>query len=160
MRKIKYTSIALLMAAGLAGCSDQFLENKREYGTYDESLVYANVASRLGHDEEAVGILDTLVKLFPGKLEVRAMLANAYARNGQFREAIATYDTLETYSGKSLNLSLRKINFYMTLNDTAGIIGEGRRLFQTARSTRPRIRSLFPVMKKAGKGLSFPACLG
>ena len=99
---------------------------------YDESLVYANVASRLGHDEEAVGILDTLVKLFPGKLEVRAMLANAYARNGQFREAIATYDTLETYSGKSLNLSLRKINFYMTLNDTAGIIGEGRRLFQTA----------------------------
>lgn len=42
MRKIKYTSIALLMAAGLAGCSDQFLEDKREYGTYDESLVYEN----------------------------------------------------------------------------------------------------------------------
>ena len=42
MKKIKYTSLALLMAASLAGCSDQFLEDKREYGTYDESLVYEN----------------------------------------------------------------------------------------------------------------------
>ncbi len=99
---------------------------------YDEALVYANVAGQLGHDEEAVGILDTLAKLFPTKLEVRAMLASAYARNGMLREAIATYDTLEAYNGKSLNLSLRKINYYMTLNDTAGIIDEGRRLYQSA----------------------------
>ena len=39
MRKIKYISFALLLAANLTGCSDQFLEDKREYGTYDESLV-------------------------------------------------------------------------------------------------------------------------
>ena len=42
MRKIKYISFALLLAANLTGCSDQFLEDKREYGTYDESLVYEN----------------------------------------------------------------------------------------------------------------------
>ena len=99
---------------------------------YDESLVYANVASRLGHNDEAISALDTLVKLFPDKLEARVMLADAYARGRHFREAIATYDYLESTEGKSLQLSLRKINFYMALNDTAGTIGEGRNLLLSA----------------------------
>ena len=99
---------------------------------YDESLVYASVAGRLGHTVEAIDALDTLVRLFPDKVEVRAMLADAYARNRQFREAIATYDTLEVSEGKSLALSLRKINFYMALDDTVGTVGEGRELLGSA----------------------------
>lgn len=37
---------------------------------YDESLVYASVAGRLGHTVEAIDALDTLVRLFPDKVEV------------------------------------------------------------------------------------------
>lgn len=99
---------------------------------YDEALVYANVASHLGHNDEAITALDTLVKLFPDKLDARIMLADAYARSRHFREAIATYDSLESTEGKSLPLSLRKINFYMALNDTTGTIDEGRNLYRSA----------------------------
>lgn len=99
---------------------------------YDEALVYANVAGRLGHADEAVQALDTLVALFPDKLEVRMLLADTYARSDRFREAIATYDSLEMLDGKSLAISLRKINYYFALNDTAGTIAECRDLYHTA----------------------------
>lgn len=99
---------------------------------YDEAVIYASVAGRLGHNDEAMAALDTLTKLFPAKSDVRAMLADAYARKGQFREAIATYDTFEAAEGKSLPLSLRKINFYMALNDSVGAINETRSLYDTA----------------------------
>lgn len=99
---------------------------------YDESLVFASVAGSLGHNDVAISTLDTLVTLFPDKLEVRSLLADAYARNRNFDKAIATYDTLEILDGKSLAVSLRKINYYMALNDTAGTINEGRELFLSA----------------------------
>lgn len=99
---------------------------------YDEAVTIANVASRLGHNDEAIAVLDTLTSRYPEKLEVRAMLADAYARNRQFREAIATYDSLEAVDGKSIAISLRKINYYLALDDTTGTINEGMDLYHSA----------------------------
>ena len=101
-------------------------------GDYYEAYTYANLLPQIGRNEEALATWKKLAELFPTKVEVQGQLADCYARNEKYAEAIATFDSLEKVLGISPDLLLRKITYYYQMRDTAGIIEQGRRLLRSA----------------------------
>lgn len=99
---------------------------------YYEAYTYATLLPQIDRDEEALATWKKLAELFPTKVEVQGQLADCYARNGNFIEAIATYDSLEKVLGVSPELMLRKITYYYQMHDTTGMIEQGKQLLKTA----------------------------
>lgn len=114
---------------GLAMMKKHFIEHPEDY---DEAVIYATVAGQLGMQAESLKAWEKITEVFPSKIEAKSLLAECYARNNDFRRAIATYDTIESIEGKSMALSLRKINYMFALDDTTGTITEGRALLASA----------------------------
>lgn len=73
-----------------------------------------------------------LVGLFPSNVNFKYKLADTYAAKGNFKQAIAIYDSIEVNEGMSIPITLRKVNYHMAYNDTAGSIDEGLRLVKSA----------------------------
>lgn len=125
------------MNDGTKEMSDKGLEMMKKHFNehpedYDEAVIYATVAGQLGNRAESLKAWEKITEVFPDKIEAKSLLAECYARNDNFRKAIATYDTIEAIEGKSIGLSLRKINYLFALNDTTGTINEGRALLASA----------------------------
>lgn len=114
---------------GLAMMKKHFIEHPEDY---DEAVIYATVAGQLGMQAESLKAWEKITEVFPSKIEAKSLLAECYARNNDFRRAIATYGTIESIEGKSMALSLRKINYMFALDDTTGTITEGRALLASA----------------------------
>lgn len=93
-------------------------------GDIFESTLYAVVAGRLDTIEESVRVLRRSVDLNPGKTALLVHLADAYMAMGEVDSAVNTLSTYERIEGKSPQLTLKKINFLMARNDTAGAIRE------------------------------------
>lgn len=101
-------------------------------GDFYETTFYSDACMMLGKPEEALRAIKTLSDRNPNKLELQARLAHAQAQTGDFKAAIATFDSIEALHGKSMQLTSRKVSAYMALNDSAGAIAEMRSLLVTA----------------------------
>lgn len=116
-------------SVGLALMQQHF---KAKPSDYYESYFYGDACQKLGHKDQALNVWKTLAPLFPAKPDVQYQLADAYASNGDFHHAIASYDSIEQTEGKSIQLTAHKVNFYMMMSDTAGALKEGHALLATA----------------------------
>lgn len=97
-----------------------------------ESAMYGNVCNKLRRNDEALRVWSRLVGLFPSNVNFKYKLADTYAAKGNFKQAIAIYDSIEVNEGMSIPITLRKVNYHMAYNDTAGSIDEGLRLVKSA----------------------------
>lgn len=97
-----------------------------------ESAMYGNVCNKLRRNDEALRVWSRLVGLFPSNVNFKYKLADTYAAKGIFKQAIAIYDSIEVNEGMSIPITLRKVNYHMAYNDTAGSIDEGLRLVKSA----------------------------
>lgn len=99
---------------------------------YYENYFYGDVNNKLGYPDEALRIWERMAKIFPEKIELRYMLADGYANTRKYAKAIETYDSLEVTEGKSLPITVRKVNYYLSLNDTINALRESKDLLNTA----------------------------
>lgn len=99
---------------------------------YYESYNYGTMLQHLGRHKEALSVWERLSELFPTKLDVQGERADSYARNGDLRKAIATFDSIESVVGKTKEIFGRKIAFYYQLHDTAGMLNEGYNMLGSA----------------------------
>ena len=97
-----------------------------------ESAMYGNVCNKLRRNDEALRVWSRLVGLFPSNVNFKYKLADTYAAKGNFKQAIAIYDSIEVNEGMSIPITLRKVNNHMAYNDTAGSIDEGLSLVKSA----------------------------
>ena len=97
-----------------------------------ESAMYGNVCNKLRRNDEALRVWSRLVGLFPSNVNFKYKLADTYAAKANFKQAIAIYDSIEVNEGMSIPITLRKVNYHMAYNDTAGSIDEGLRLVKSA----------------------------
>ena len=99
---------------------------------YYESFIYGRAAGMFGNAGEALEVWKKMSELYPDKADVQFSLAEAYSANGEYRQALAAYDSLEQAQGKMLTLTTRKINVYMAMYDTVGAVDECRSLLASA----------------------------
>jgi len=79
------------------------------------SLTQLNLA--LGNSEAELKAYKNLLKIDPTNLEYQFSLAEAYARNNQYKNAVEVYDKLEKLSGVTEELSVMKERLYIALGD-------------------------------------------
>lgn len=89
---------------------------------YDPSNYYYNVAlaemaKEMNMKTEVIDVYSNLLKQYPEKVELNFELANAYADNGDFQEAIDALDELEKSSGISEATALNKFRLYSMLGE-------------------------------------------
>lgn len=101
---------------------------------YNESFLYGNACSRLRKNDEALRVWKKLTHIFPTKVEVKYMLADAYAANKDYNAAITLYDSIETNEGVSIPLTVKKVNYRLATNDSIGAINEVKSLLASAPS--------------------------
>ncbi|MGM9804170.1 MAG: tetratricopeptide repeat protein [Muribaculaceae bacterium] len=99
---------------------------------YYETYVYGHAAQLMGESQTSLNVWRHLSELYPDKADVQFALAEAYASNGDFQNAINAYDSLEAAQGKLLTLTSRKISVYMALHDSVNAIKECASLLATA----------------------------
>lgn len=97
-----------------------------------ENYLYALVCNQAGKKDEAIGVWEKLISLDPKKVQIYPLLADGYAGKGDFKKAIAAYDSLERSEGRSSAISVRKIGYMFALNDTASALAESRSLLKEA----------------------------
>jgi tetratricopeptide (TPR) repeat protein len=90
--------------------------------------VYTSVARSLGYREDAAASIRQLLRHHPHRLELNRYLAELLAEEGEYEEAIATYNVLESGSGMREDISLQKYRLYMQLNNKEAAFGEIERL--------------------------------
>lgn len=98
---------------------------------YYENSFYADIVGKLGYPEESLRVWKRLADLYPTKDEIKYQLADGYARTNDKQMAIDTYNSLEKIEGKSIAISVKKISFFLSLNDTINAIGEAQSLIKS-----------------------------
>ena len=99
---------------------------------YYESSLYGNLCSKLRFNDDALTVWKKLAEIYPNKEEVMYNLADAYASTRDFGKAISIYDTLETINGKSVPITIRKMNYRLAEGDSIGSINEARALLASS----------------------------
>ena len=97
-----------------------------------ETTFYTDANMQLGHPEEALRAIKKLIEHNPNRLELQLRLAEAYSRSGDFAQSNATYDSISTIFGNSIQITSSKIENYMAVNDSTGALREMRSLLATA----------------------------
>ena len=101
-------------------------------GDFYENYLYALVCNQTGKKDEAIAVWEKLLSMDRGKVQIYPLLADGYASKGDFKKAIAAYDSLERSEGRSSAISVRKIGYMFAINDTASALSEGRSLLKEA----------------------------
>lgn len=94
---------------------------------YYSSLRLASLLTKIGMNSEARKIWEDLNRLYPSKDEVTFNYGNALLVSPSLEDkktAINLFNNLEAAMGKSLNLTVNKINAHFALSDTLGAIDE------------------------------------
>lgn len=94
-----------------------------------------NVASRLGHNDDARTMLHRLYTDNPDRPEVAAAYAQSLASTGRKADidrALAVYDTIEARDGLTIPLTTLRLRVYLQQADTTAILNEVRRLTEAA----------------------------
>lgn len=97
-------------------------------GDFYESQYYAYVAAQLDTMEESLRIYERESELFPQKTMVLTNLAEARMELGDLKGALEALEKYEKIEGKSSELSLRKISYHLTAQDTIGALSEVKSL--------------------------------
>ena len=97
-----------------------------------ETTFYSDANMQLGHPEEGLRAIKLLNEVNPNRLELLVRLAEAYSHSGDFDQSNATYDSIATMFGSSIQLTSSKIENYMAMNDSTGALREMRGLLYTA----------------------------
>ncbi|MDE7153357.1 MAG: tetratricopeptide repeat protein [Muribaculaceae bacterium] len=94
---------------------------------YYSALKLASVLSQLGMRDEAISVWDQLYSRYPLKddvaLNYAENLLNSHSLDDN-KKAIPILDRLETAIGKSMALTVKKVNAYLSLSDTINAIKE------------------------------------
>ena len=97
-----------------------------------ETTFYGDANIQLGHPEEGLRAIKLLNEHNPNRLELLVRLAEAYSRSGDFTQSNATYDSIATLFGNSIQITSSKIDNYIAMNDSTGALREMRSLLATA----------------------------
>lgn len=97
-----------------------------------ESTFYGDANLQLGHPEEGLRAIKLLNERNPNRLELLVRLAEAYSRSGDYTQSNATYDSIATLFGNSIQITSSKIENYIAMNDSTGALREMRSLLATA----------------------------
>lgn len=109
-------------------------------GDYYEAAYYAYLAAHLDTLPEAIRIYEKIDSLFPAKTANLIALSEAQLANHNFDKAIEALQRFEKTEGKSAEISLRKIQYFMQNADTLKALGEARELVEfSPRDARYRI---------------------
>lgn len=101
---------------------------------YYESYFYGNINQKLGRNDEALRVWEKLSSIYPDKIELKYQLADNYAKSGNYSKAIEEYNSIEKTEGKSIPLTLRKLNFFLSQKDSINAINEGYNMLRSAPS--------------------------
>lgn len=91
-------------------------------------FLYAELIAEQGDFDEAAKIYEKLIRQSPGNPEYYFDLAFMLANSGSFKEAIKAMDNAETIIGVSEDISMRKREMYLELEDIDGAIREVEKL--------------------------------
>ncbi len=97
-----------------------------------ETTFYSDANMQLGHPDEALRALKVLNEHNPNRLELQVRLAEAYSQSGDYVQSNATYDSIATLFGSSIQITSSKIDNYMAMNDSTGALREMRAMLATA----------------------------
>ena len=86
------------------------------------NLGYANTAIHAHQFDEAERIFKRIITNHPDHPEIYNSLANLYAHQKKYKEALTCYDSVETYMGNSPELVGNRIALYDLLGDTTTAI--------------------------------------
>ncbi len=86
------------------------------------NLAYANTTIHAKQFGEAERIFKRIIANHPDHPEIYNSLANLYAHQKKYKEALACYDSVETYMGNSPELVGNRIALYDLLGDTTTAI--------------------------------------
>lgn len=100
--------------------------------SYYETMVYGDACMALGQVQESMRVIKAYADSHPGNPEVLVRLADGYARNKDYKSAVAVYDSIEATQGKSIVVTTRKVSALQMMQDTAAAIAEVRSLLATA----------------------------
>lgn len=98
----------------------------------------AQIADRLGYDDDARLMFKRLYEKNPSRPEVAANYAQRLAltgRSADIAEALAVYDTIEAREGLSIPLTGMRMRLRMLQGDTLGLLAEARRLMESSPET-------------------------
>lgn len=112
------------LAAGLKGYVDKYPDDLYENHLY-AGLRY-HYSDSLGETER---IFRRMLERKPSYTDLHVELSNLLIRQGKLKEAIAELDAFEKAQGSpSEAVTLIKVNYYLSFNDTLGAINEVKRL--------------------------------
>jgi len=97
-----------------------------------EATFYSDANMMLGHPDEALKTLRSLIKRYPTRYEYMSRLAKAYAASGDMVSSNEVYDSIEALHGSSIAVTINKYQNYAALNDTASALREMYHLLSTA----------------------------
>lgn len=119
---------------------------------YYEVTLYSDACMYAGNTQEGLRVLKNLEQATaPAKPELLMRLADGYARNGDYGEAIAVCDTIERHQGKSVQVSAKKVAIYQMNGDTLGAVNELRSLLATAPRNVDYNLALATMFQKTGQ---------
>ena len=97
-----------------------------------EARLYAHAAFLVNQYQEGLRVLNIQHQLYPQDDNLLSTMADAHEKTGDYKKALAIYDTLQQWRGQSVELSSAKLKAYQALNDTTGAIHEMRALLASA----------------------------
>ena len=98
---------------------------------FHKNASFANYCSNIGKYEEALGVWQHLMKIYPARLESYYKIAETYSRMGNTDKALQTYEDLQASQGNDIEITINKLNIYLDNNDTASVKNEGRKLLMS-----------------------------
>ena len=120
----QYSLAKLYMMTNKVDTATQMLKRVADSDTthFWFNLGYANTTIHAQQFDEAKRIFKRLITNHPDHPELYNSLAALYARNKEYKEALACYDSVEIYMGNSPELVGNRISLYDMLGDTATAI--------------------------------------
>ncbi len=97
---------------------------KEEPGNFWYRHILATAYENSGARAKAIDVYESISRDFPTNSEINLVLAGYYSEEGLYDKAIAALDDYERKEGKSEQISLRKYNICILMQDSAKAIEE------------------------------------
>ena len=101
---------------------------KEEPRNFWYRTILAAAYENSGQSTEAIAVYENMGKEFPTHSEIDLVLAGYYSEEGEYDKAIAALDEYERKEGKNEQISLRKYNICIQMQDSAKAIAEVAKL--------------------------------
>lgn len=124
----------------------------------NENRFYAYAAARTDNLPEAVRIYKRTAERFPKNTGMLVELADVYMASDSLDRAIESLSAFEKVEGSSPQLSLRKISYLLSKNDTVKAMAEARSMLDANPAASPYrilMGNLFEVMEEPDSALKY-----